>query len=428
MPHPLRKADVAIVGAGTTGAAAALLCARRGLKVVCLERSAIDQAGARWVNGVPAAAFETADIARPESPEQLAIGVDFHLLAGWGPGRVVIRDHDLIEVDMRLLVERLQTQARAAGAEFIDQTRVRGVRDTTLSTSRGPVEARWIVDASGLAGARLLGHSRPAVSDICSAAQGVHQLTDPAAAREFFEERGAAVGDTMCFAGIEGGYSLLSLRVSEDHVSLLTGSIPADGHRSGRRILSDFASAKSWIGEPIFGGSRAIPIRRPYARLVDQNVCVIGDAACQVFAAHGSGVGAGIIAAKVLADALADGRGVQGYATDWQRRYGGLLGAYALFRHFSQSLTPDELEAVMRSGLMDAEIAADGLLQRMPTATPIDILNKIFAATRAPRLAARLAPVIARMGAAQLVYAAYPRAAARLPPWETLCDALLGTA
>lgn len=38
--------DVAVVGQGTTGAAVAALCARRGLSVVGLERRDLQEAGA----------------------------------------------------------------------------------------------------------------------------------------------------------------------------------------------------------------------------------------------------------------------------------------------------------------------------------------------------------------------------------------------
>src|SRR5690554_2477992 len=107
------QVDVIIVGAGSTGAAAALLCAQRGLSTRCLERAALADAGACWVNGVPASAFDIAGIAPPAAPELRAQGVDFHLFAGWGPERIVMRGLDLMEVDMRRLVTRLQAEAQA---------------------------------------------------------------------------------------------------------------------------------------------------------------------------------------------------------------------------------------------------------------------------------------------------------------------------
>jgi len=49
----VKRADVAIVGAGTAGAAAAALCAQRGMSVVCIERRPLDEAGARWCERRP---------------------------------------------------------------------------------------------------------------------------------------------------------------------------------------------------------------------------------------------------------------------------------------------------------------------------------------------------------------------------------------
>jgi hypothetical protein len=52
-----------------------------------------------------------------------------------------------------------------------------------------------------------------------------------------------------------------------DHINILTGSVPGDGHPSGRKMLDDFVASHSWIGERQFGGSAAIPIRRPFDTL-----------------------------------------------------------------------------------------------------------------------------------------------------------------
>ena len=358
--------DVAIVGAGTSGAAAAALCARRGLSVVCIDRRPLDQAGARWVNGVHTRFFEEAGIAPPKGDELVGRGVPFHLFAGHGPERLVVRDHDLLEVDMRKLVARLQELGRRAGVTFLEETTVDGVGAGALRTSSGPVEARWVVDASGLAGARLLGAPPVPPKDLCVAAQEVRDVTDRAGVRDFYATHGATLGEVICFTGVAGGYSIVNVRADETHVAILTGSIPALGHPAGVALLEGFVAAQPWVGPRRFGGSRAIPLRRSRDQLAVGAVALLGDAGCQVFPAHGSGIGPGLVAAHVLAEALAEGDGLAGYAVQWQRRFGGLHAAYDLFRRFSQELDVEDLRRMIGSGLMDSMAVRAGLEQRLP--------------------------------------------------------------
>ena len=148
--------DVAIVGAGTAGAQAAYQCARRGLRVLCLDSRPLDQAGARWVNGVARWLLDAAEVPLPRGDELRGDDGPFHLIAGHGPERVIIRDRGVLELDMRLLVARLQALAVDAGAELRGGVRVHKLVDDRLDTSAGPIHADVIVDASGLAGAGLL--------------------------------------------------------------------------------------------------------------------------------------------------------------------------------------------------------------------------------------------------------------------------------
>lgn len=423
--------DLVIVGAGTAGAAAAAFCAGAGMRVVCLERASLDVAGARWVNGVPAWAFTEAGLALPAGDELRGADSDFHLVAGWGPRRLVIRQHGGLEVDMRHLVARLHHLARDRGASLIGHTAVRGVEHTGGSTSelhtdRGVIRSRWIVDASGLAGAGLLPRPQVAPWDLCSAAQQVHRVRDMSAARGFFEGHGVGPGEILCFTGIAGGFSILSARYESDEVSLLTGSITADGWPSGKRVLDDFLARESWIGEPIFGGARAIPLRRPHDRLTDGRVALLGDAACQVYPAHGSGIGAGLIAARFLADALRDGRGLHGYAVAWQRALGGKLAMSDLFRRFSQGLGPGDVEALIASGLLDEDLARAGLSQQTPRLGPAALVGKARALVRQPSLARALAGTIARMLAVRGLYAVYPRDPRRIPAWSRAVERVYG--
>lgn len=424
------RADVVIVGAGTAGAATALQCARRGLSVLVLERKALADAGAHWLNAVPGWAFDDSDLARPVAPELQGEGHAFHLVAGWGPARVTVTEHDVLEVDMRALVRRLQADARAVGARFVDDVRVRAFAGDHLETTAGPVRGRWFVDASGFGGAGLMASPDLAREDVCAATQRVYDVADIDAARAWFVDRDVSPGDTLCYASIAGGFSIVNARLVRtpahgDGLAVLTGSIPARGYPSGRALQERFVADLPWVGPKRSGGSSPIPLRRPFARLATDRVALIGDAACQVFAAHGSGIGAQLVAAHILAEALADGAGTLGYARRWQRRWGGLFAAYDLFRRFSEGLAAEDLAELMQAGVMRPEMVRDGMGQRWPSLGPRRVASLALAAGRQPGQVARLLPVVARMGLARALYAAYPRSIRQIAAWDRAVTRLL---
>jgi len=365
-PKLPERVDLLVVGAGTAGAAAAGRAAVRGMRALCVHRAPLDAAGAHWRNGVSGAAFDEAAVPWPVGPERCGDAGPFHLVAGWGPERVRIEGHGVLEVDMRRLVDRLQARAREAGATLVGEVTVHGVDGDRVATSAGAVRADVVVDASGLSGARLLDSPPTDRRDLCAAAQAVHDVADRAGALSFLDAHGVAEGETLCFTGVAGGYSILNVRVHGDEVALLTGTIPADGHPSGHALIERFVGEQPWIGARRSLGRRAIPLGRPHDVLARGRVAAIGDAARQVFSAHGSGIGPGMVAARTLADTLADGGSPERWAVRWMRERGGLFAAYDLFRRFSQTLTVDDLTELVRAGLIDAETAAAGMAQRFP--------------------------------------------------------------
>lgn len=401
--------DVFIAGAGTAGAALAMHAARRGMRVLCIDRGALNGAGARWINGVTRQAFLDADVGLPTSPElRHDDSATFHLVAGHGPRRVCLSDHGVLDVDMRHLVARLQRQATEAGAALIGGVTLQGLEGSRAHTSRGTVQAEYVVDATGATGARLLSQPKTGARNLCTAAQYVFRLKDAAAAVHFFAEHGAAPGETLCFSGIAGGYSILNLKLHGDELDILTGSIPGLGHLSGRRLVDDFVKTHDWVGERCFGGQRTIPLGRPHDELARGRVALLGDAARQVFSAHGSGIGVGMIAARTLADELAQGAGPEGYAVAWQRRHGGTLAAYDQFRRFSQGLDVVALERMMDTGLLDATMVGAGLVQELPALALGELPVRVKSLVDAPALSVALGAVLGRMGALMASYAAYP--------------------
>jgi flavin-dependent dehydrogenase len=389
--------------------------ARRGLTVACLEAGELNRAGARWVNVVPAHFFETAAIPEPTGEELVGRLVRHRMYAGQGPAHLAVSVRGLLEVDMRLLVARLQAAAKEAGARFYPHTRVTGWDGRRLHSEVSTLEPRWVVDASGLGGARLLDQPAVPATRICQAAQEVREVVDPAAARAFFARHEVGAESVVSFTMLQGGFSSMTLGPSGpggpggDRVSLLAGSVPALGFESGSAMLARFVAEHPWIGPRIFGGSRAIPLRRPYACIGRGRVALLGDAACQVFAAHGSGTGVGLVAARMLAEALADGRGIEGYATAFQRRFGGLLAIADEAQDFMQGLTSEQAAKMIAAGLINDGLAALGVQQRPALPEARGLLRFGLGIPREPVCAARLLRVAAA-AAGHWVYHGLPRA------------------
>lgn len=404
--------DVAIVGAGTSGAAAARYFAARGARVVCVDRRPLSESGARWVNGITRAALAEADIDLPRSA-RLGDPHPFHLVSD--AGRVVVRGHDVVDADMRALVALLQNQARDAGATLAGDVSVLGRDGDILVTDAGRVRARWIVDASGLAGARLLDQPLVATEHLCAAAQGVYEVRDLDAARAWFAAAGVPPGEVYARLGVAGGFSVLNVRLHDGGhtVGILTGSIPALGFPSGKAILDKLVREQSWIGARVFGGQGPIPLRRPYDRLARENVALVGDAGCQVFPAHGSGIGAGILAAKLLADTLSRGGTLRAYEVAWHRRWGGLFAAYDAFRRWNQTMDPAQLDDLMAGGMLDETFARAGLDQTMPKLSLGAIPPKARALRKRPGLIPGLARVAAQVVGAHVLSALYPHSERR---------------
>ncbi|MCC6215199.1 MAG: FAD-binding protein [Polyangiaceae bacterium] len=416
--------DVIVAGAGSAGAATALGCARRGLRVLCVDRRPLDDAGARWVNAVPARHFDLAEVPPPSGAELRAAAGRFHLFVGEQGAKLTVEGHDALEVDMRRLVQRLQTLAAAAGAELRGGVEVHRKEAHALVTSAGRLTARYFVDASGMAGVGLLGAGPPRRRDVCAAAQQVRALADRRAAEEFVAHHGAAPGETLSFAGRAGGYSVVNVRLEGDEVSLLAGSIPADGHPPGSELLARFAAEHRWLGPVVFGGARAIPLGRPHARLVSGDTAAVGDAACQVFSAHGSGVGMGMIAAARLAGAIAGDGGLRQYEARFHAEWGALLAVYDEFRRLSQRLRPWELEQLVARGLLDAEGASAGMRQELPRLGARRAARLAVRAASAPGLARPLLATGARAAVGAALRGASPRAPALSPLWSRVATVL----
>jgi len=442
--------DVVVVGGGSTGWAAAGNLARRGLSVVVVDKREGAQGGARWLNLVPEWCFDAAGLARPAPPERWGgahRGRSFITVAGTRAS-VRVDQPEGAHVDMRALVERLRDRALAAGARAqrgaVAETLGAGRVEAVVLDDGTLLHARLFVDASGLAGA--LRRRVPALAarcpdvapeDTCSAAEGQYAVRDPEALAAFLAAHGMEPGDGIAFLSIAGGYSTLTLftEPSLSEIGVLTGSIPAVGAPNGPALLERFVARASWIGERRWGGAGAIPLRRPYATLGASGVALIGDAACQVYGTHGSGVGMGLVAARMLADAVGHATGgdpgadivLDNYTRAFHRAYGGLLAGADAFRRLSQGLERSTVARLLDTGLLDARVLASGMSQRLPAPDLAWLVGRAALALRHARVAARVAPTIARMLTLSPLSRLTPGPRARTSgPFDALVGRLVG--
>jgi electron transfer flavoprotein-quinone oxidoreductase len=440
--------DAVVVGAGIAGSACAGMLARHGLRVALLDPRAEEKAGARWVNAVPAAAFDDARVARPAGDELCASGHVFEVASPSAAVRIRMDAHDVWEVDMRALGTRLRREAREAGVSMrfespVDRVHIERGRVRALDVNGDTLRAALFIDASGmhavLRRARFASWAPLDRRHICTAAQGVFDIADRRGAEEFVAREGMNHRGILARTGIEGGFSVLNVRIDLEagHVAVLTGSIQdRPGRASGAQMLEAFIAREPWIGARRFGGAGAIPLRRPYSRLGAEGLALLGDAGCMVFAAHGSGIATSLRAARLLADSVrryADPGSADAtwdYSAAFHRHEGGVLLAYDVVRRLTQSLARDELEALLATGIVTAASVRAGFVQAAPPVSWAELVRVARASVRAPRLAMKAGMYVRNVPACLAHPRSYPAAfdLRALAAYETRSAALVGDA
>ncbi len=444
--------DAVVVGAGSTGAAAAWQLRRAGLSVALVERRPLDEAGARWVVDVPAWLFDRAGVPLPRPPESREEDPPLSLL-GDGPGTGLrLSPNPTLAVDGPRLVARLQGLALEAGVEAFPRARLLDV-ECTRGRPRalnlrlpGPphrlrLEAALLVDASGMAAAlrcRVPELTRrcppPRGAEVCSARRETYEVADPAGAESWLEPFGDSRDDVLCENGVSGPFSTRLVYVHPDRsrVEVLGGG--SAGPDTGPEIVRRLVRRHAWIGPRVSGGGAPIPVRRPYDVLACPGLVLLGDAGCQVFPAHGSGVGAGLVAGRLLAEAVAGGGDPGAEAATWayqaafQTTRGAVHALYDGLRRLTLDLTEQQVVRLLSCGVITEGFARPGLEQRPFTPHPEELPRVARGAVRALRPAARAAGRLPRMLSAWLVYRRYPRRPdrLRLSAWARAAAAVTG--
>lgn len=467
MTSARRNVDAVVVGAGTAGANAAYQLAIRGMDTIILEKRDSSRAGAQWHNGVLDWQFEAAGIAPPESPERSESPGITHIFGPNGSRGVTVRDSPVARADMGLLGSRLRRLAEDAGVEILDnigrfEVRTSNGRIVGIETPNLTIEAPLFVDASGRRGvlrrfSATLSRWCPDVRgpELCTATDFHLAVADKSGARRFLNRHGANPGEGVTVVGVEGGWSTRAITVSEDlsEVSVLVGCIASGRYSTGPRMMADTRHDEPWMGEVISGGSGLIPLRRPYSRFTAPGLALVGDAACQVFPAHGSGIGLGLIAGRTLADAVAgspkagvSSRGTErsrspvtahdpgdeqvlwAYQHEFQREYGGLLAAFDAFRRMSTALGGEGVGKMVSAGLLSEQMTRAGLDQKWQAPPPSGVPLMAARLSSVPGVAVKMLPMLVRGQLLRSVGERHPQSPDedQLERWDHRVESLLG--
>lgn len=418
--------DVVVIGAGVCGSAAALHLARAGLRVALADARPLERAGPTWSVLVPPRLFDAAAIDRP-SGDELVSDRFRHLIEGPSPGagRVIVDPCPAWSVSLPPLVRRLHRLAAEAGATLFGRARLtelllEGDRptgcalqldSTGLRSRRLVLRCALLVDASGLHAAvrrRLPSLHRhcppPRPDELCHAAQFRFAVRDRAAALAWRSATHQQPGDFLARNGLEGAFSTMSAQLSPeaDHADLLTGTLASWPRADALDLLARARRELPWLGEPGPGGVALIPVRRAYARLAVPGAALLGDAACQVFPSHGSGIGSGMVAARMLARAVQETNdpGSPLVADRYQAAFHlGPGPVHAAHEAFRRALEPfaGRMDQLMRAGLIDTESSRAAMDQAMPPLGLDAALRTARQAASNPVLGIQAAPLPFRM-------------------------------
>lgn len=373
--------DVVVVGAGPGGCIAARDLKRAGFDVGLFDAEERETLGKPIVVEAEKAMFETVGAGLPQGEEnpyhQKRIRV---FSANKKEAFTIEGEHPAVSLKLDAFSRRLLREAEGKGVRFygghaahdplIKEGRVGGVRFRAAGSDQ-EVMARLVIDATGF-NAALVRKLDPELSvgfedrmeDVVVAENRFHEVA-PDKAREAVG-RGAHYDDEVWNRlGIHGNYSTVYsyLSLEKMRAYILIGFKAEYQNPPISDLVDRFREEEGYYGRELYGGKGLIRVRRSLDRLVTDGLMVIGEAACQVIPAHGSGVAsamyAGHLAARAAAEALKHGdvstRALWPYCHGYQSGRGAILAAYDANRMVVESMTSDQVAALMDAGAMRPE-------------------------------------------------------------------------
>lgn len=432
--------DLIVVGAGSGGCATALFAARYGCRVLLIDKRKREHIGEKIsYDSIPPSVFEALGLPSPEAPELDAKG---ELLRVFSPSRKIAVDVPVpnLLVHRRLLCQRLLDYALEAGVELEDETSAvaplienGAVVGVAVAKEQHLVErrARIVVDASGFAA--VIRRQLPPEIYLQEALAAEDTINAYREVRDIVGE------DENCpppdfpgyydYLGYYGGY-LWIVREEGTKANIGIGVQALPEHPEPSLPVRQFAEANKAVSSRIHlqgsGDPPRIAVRSCQPQLTTNGFLVVGEAACQVRPSTAYGVHpslyAGRLAGEVCARALSAGDGgierLWEYDVLWKKSFGATYAFFDAFRILIQSLTNDEIEALMAAGLLGREeFAALWNDYTFPTTVGYFVKKLLGGGWRFPRLSYKAYIAASTATALERHYRSFPDSPAGFGDW-----------
>ncbi len=434
MASSQNDADIIIAGAGPGGLMTALALARSGRRPLVVERRSREDMGRNLRVSLEESVFAEVGLAPPEPPEKKPSPMSRECISPDNETTLKLENVSLVSVDLRSLLSRMMTEAEEHGVEFLFEStvtgpllengRVQGVVGSSADGRLLELRAPLCVDATGIAAVLRHGLENGGdieveidPADVINAWQESREI-DREAVMELVSQDRLRPQVNVCRTGFTSPFSLFSIYVDleDDRVDVNVALPHSSQYKTARQLAGEYVESRPWIRELISAGGGVIPVRRPLSSLVSHGMALVGDAACQAFPMHASGVGnaisAGGILGKVADRALEENdtsiSALWRYNVEYMKDRGMAQANADLLRHFILTLKPDELSALYGSGLLTEEGirgSLEGLALKLPLSSVVSSFPGLI--TR-PALAVRLALLGKDINKTLRLYSEYP--------------------
>ncbi len=386
--------DAVVVGAGPAGSVAAWELAKRGVKVLVLEKRQEIGAPKRCAEGLNAIGLAQIGL----KPDRRWVAQEVSGCVLYAPsGKKLVIGQELgmkgYILERKVFEKCLAAEAIKAGAKYLVKTTVTAVTKDGLGAVTGvkadsmgeelTVEAKLVIAADGVDSMTAKRAGIDTVNRLGDYHSGFQYEMAGVKADEtklhlFFGRKVAPKGYAWIFPK---GNTMANVGIG------ILAQESAEGSRA-KDLLDRFIAGNPEFfsgASPIEANGGGIPVSIASKSFVADGIMVVGDAAQQVNPIHGGGIslamGAAKLAASVAADALAAGDAsaerLREYETRWHEGDGSRMRRLFKLRSFVEKLDDGELEKL--AGILDGE----GILELM-SSTNMGLLKAL--ARKAPTL------------------------------------------